>query len=110
MSTKYSVVVVAYKDVSKEVEEIVGKYSIRLIDEASDLVNFCNYGRQFDQDSRACIYLEWYQKNILEYLSRGYTVVVLEIPYSSNKPIVDNLRDIDEQLGDQLLVIEYDEV
>ena len=110
MSAKYSVVVVAYKDISSEVEEIVGKYSIRVIDEAADLVNYCNYGRQFDQDSRTCIYLEWYQKNILKYLSKGYKIVLLEIPFSSNKPIVDNLRDIDEKLGDQLLVIEYDEV
>lgn len=110
MGTKYSVVVVAYKDVSPEVEAIINAKSIRMIDEESDLVNFCNYGRQFDQDSRVCIYMGWYKKNIMTYLVKGYKVVILEIPFASNKPIVEALKDIDKDLGDQVLIIEYDEI
>lgn len=110
MGNKYSVVVVAYKDISPEVEEKVKRYSVRYIDEASDLVNFCNYGRQFDQDSRVCIYLDWYEKNILKYLGKGYVVVVLEIPFSSGETVIDALNAIDLELGDNLLVIEHDDV
>lgn len=110
MSIKYSVVVVAYKDVTPEIEAIVKKHSIREIDEPSDIVTFCNYGRQFNQDARACIYLEWYEKNILKHLSEGYDVVLLEIPYSSDKTVMEVLNTIDEKLGDHLLVIEHDEV
>ncbi|GAU78143.1 hypothetical protein [Fusibacter sp. 3D3] len=110
MSIKYSVVAVAYKDVTPDVEAIVKKHSIREIDEPSDVVEFSNYGRQFDQDARAGIYLEWYQKNILKHLAEGYNVVLLEIPYSSDKSVMEVLNSIDEKLGDHLLVIEHDEV
>ncbi len=110
MTVKYSVVVVAYKDITDDVKEQISKHSIRKIDEASDLQTFCNYGRQMSQDTRACIYLEWYQKNILSYLGKGYEVVLLEIPHAQNKSVIDALNEIDERLGDQVLVIEHDEV
>lgn len=110
MTKKYSVVAVAYKDVTPEVLEQISKHSVRKINEASDLNTFCNYGRQMSQDTRVCIYLEWYQKNILSYLGKGYQVVLLEIPHASNQPVVDALREIDEALGEQVLVIEHDEV
>lgn len=110
MSVKYSVVVVAFRDIAPEIEETVMKYSIREIDEPSDIVTFCNYGRQFNQDARACIYLEWYEKNILKHLSEGYKVVLLEIPYSADKSVMESLNAIDESLGDHLLVIEHDEI
>ncbi len=110
MKSKYTVAVVAYKDVTEEIEKKISDYSIRMIDDVSDLTTFCNYGRNFDQDARACIYLEWYQKNILKYLGMGYKVVLLEIPFNSNQPIIDALRAIDEELGEHLLVIEHDDV
>jgi hypothetical protein len=110
MKKKYSIVAVAYKDVSPEVSAEISKHSVRRIKEASDLMSFCSYGRQMSQDTRVCIYLDWYKKNILEYLSNGYHVVLIEIPHAANQPIIDALRQIDEDLGDQVLVIEHDEV
>ena len=110
MSHKYTILAVAYKDVSPEIEAKINEYSVRVIDEASDLINYCTYGRQFDQNSRVCIYLEWYQQNILNYLGRGYKIVLLEIPFNSNEPIVKALNQIDIELGDKVLVIEHDAV
>ena len=110
MSHKYTILAVAYKDVSPEIEAKINEYSVRVIDEASDLINYCTYGRQFDQNSRVCIYLEWYQQNILSYLGRGYKIVLLEIPFNSNVPIVEALNQIDIDLGDKVLVIEHDAV
>lgn len=110
MSHKYTILAVAYKDVSPEIEAKINEYSVRVIDEASDLINYCTYGRQFDQNSRVCIYLEWYQQNILTYLGRGYKIVLLEIPFNSNVPIVEALNQIDIDLGDKVLVIEHDAV
>ena len=110
MSHKYTILAVAYKDVSPEIEAKINEYSVRVIDEASDLINYCTYGRQFDQNSRVCIYLEWYQQNILTYLGRGYKIVLLEIPFNSNVPIVEALNQIDIELGDKVLVIEHDAV
>ena len=110
MSNKYTILAVAYKDVSPEVETKINAYSVRMIDEASDLVNYCTYGRQFDQNSRVCIYLEWYQQNILNYLGKGYKIVLLEIPFNSNEPIVNAIDQLDIEFGDNVLVIEHDEV
>ncbi len=110
MNYKYTILAVAYKDVEPEIEAKISEYSIRMIDETDDLVNYCTYGRQFDQDSRVCIYLEWYQNNILKYLSEGYKIVLLEIPYNSNEPIVKALENVDIELGDKVLVIEHDNV
>ncbi len=110
MSNKYTILAVAYKDISPEVETKINAYSVRMIDEASDLVNYCTYGRQFDQNSRVCIYLEWYQKNILNYLGKGYKVVLLEIPFNSNEPIVNAIDQLDIEFGDKVLVIEHDNV
>ncbi|OJV66589.1 MAG: hypothetical protein BGO41_03970 [Clostridiales bacterium 38-18] len=110
MNYKYTILAVAYKDVEPEIEAKISQYSIRMIDETDDLVNYCTYGRQFDQDSRVCIYLEWYQNNILKYLSEGYKIVLLEIPYNSNEPIVKALENVDIELGDKVLIIEHDNV
>lgn len=110
MKYKYTILAVAYKDVEPEVEKKINAYSIRKIDEADDLASYCTYGRQFDQDSRVCIYLEWYQNNIRKYLGEGYVVALLEIPYNSNEPIVRALNEIDIELGDKVLVIEHDDV
>lgn len=110
MSKKYSVVAVAYKDISEEVKTRISEYSIRKIDEVEDFQTFSNYGRQLSQDTRSDIYVEWYHKKILEYLGKGYEVVILEIPHLSSQPVVEALREIDEAFGEQVLVIEYDEV
>lgn len=110
MSNKFTILAVAYKDVSPEIEAKISQYSVRMIDEASDIVNYCTYGRQFDQDSRVCIYLDWYQNNIMNYLGKGYKIVLLEIPFNSNEPIVNALNQIDIELGDKVLVIEHDEI
>ena len=107
---KYTILAVAYKDVTPEIEAKISEYSVRTIDETDDLHNYCTYGRQFDQDSRVCIYLDWYQNNILKYLSEGYKIVLLEIPYSIKQPIVEALKQVDIELGDKVLVIEHDEV
>lgn len=110
MSKKYSVIAVAYKDISEEVREQISKYSIRKIDEVEDFQTYSNYGRQLSQDTRSDIYVEWYHKKILDYLVKGYEVVILEVPHSASQPVVEALREIDEAFGDQVLVIEYDEV
>lgn len=110
MKYKYTILAVAYKDIEPEIEAKINAYSIRKIDEADELKNFCTYGRQFDQDSRVCIYLEWYQKNILKFLNDGYVVVLMEIPFNSNEPIVKAFNEIDIELGDKVLVIEHDNV
>ena len=107
---KYTVLAVAYKDITKDVEAKISTHSIRVIDGAEDLTSYFTYGRQFDQDSRVCIYLEWYQNNILNYLSKGYKVVLLEIPFNSNQPVVDALTQVDIELGDKVLIIEHDNV
>jgi len=110
MSQKFTILVVAYKDVTPEIEAKISQYSVRMIDEATDLVNYCTYGRQFDQDSRVCIYLEWYEQNILNYLGKGYKIVLLEIPFNSNEPIVNALTQLDIELGDKVLIIEHDTI
>ena len=110
MSSKFTILAVAYKDVSPEIEAKISQYSVRMIDEASDIVNYCTYGRQFDQDSRVCIYLDWYQNNIINYLGKGYKIVLLEIPFNSNEPIVNALNQLDIEFGDKVLVIEHDEI
>lgn len=107
---KYTILAIAYKDVEPEIEDKINEYSVRTIDEVDDLTSYCTYGRQFDQDSRVCIYLDWYQNNILKYLGEGYKIVLIEIPYSTNQPIVEALTQVDIQLGDNVLIIEHDDI
>ncbi|MBM7562038.1 hypothetical protein [Fusibacter tunisiensis] len=108
MSHKFSVVLVAYKEITPEVESVIKARSIRTIDEPSDLLNIGSYGRQFDQNSRFGVYLKWYQESIAKYLGLGYKIEVLEIPYSSTQSTLEVLNEIDARLGDQVLVIEHD--
>lgn len=107
---KYTILAIAYKDVESEIEDKINEYSVRTIDDVDDLTSYCTYGRQFDQDSRVCIYLDWYQNNILKYLGEGYKIVLIEIPYSTNQPIVEALTQVDIQLGDNVLIIEHDDI
>lgn len=110
MSAKYTVLAVAYRKVGEDVKRKLDTLSIRKIDEIEDLQNFCTYGRQMDQNSRVCIYLDWYRQNILKYLGQGYEVALIELPRHGNATVVDSLKQIDIELGEELLVIEEDHV
>lgn len=110
MSHKYTILAVAYRNVDPETLKTIHRHSVRKIDEVSDLNDFCAYGRQFDQDSRVAIYLDWYESDILKYLEKGYEVALLELPYSGHGPIVEAFEALDIELGDDVLIIEHDEV
>ncbi|MDO4799999.1 MAG: hypothetical protein Q4A52_05725 [Bacillota bacterium] len=110
MNTKYTVLAVAYRKIGDDVKKKLDALSIRKIDEIEDLQNFCSYGRQMDQNSRVCIYLDWYRQNILRYLGMGYEVALIELPRHGDATVVESLKQIDIELGDELLVIEEDHV
>lgn len=110
MGKKYTVLLVAYRNIAEAVRKKVEALSVRRIDEASDLIHFTSYGRQMDQDSRVDIYFDWYRKTVLDYLARGYEICLMEIPYQGNQTTVEALEALDIALGEELLVIEHDDV
>lgn len=108
---KYTVVLVAYKDIPIDVEKKIKERMLRNI-KSADEVNLSSslvgLRGSMNSNSRSDIYLDWYRNSIREYLKKGYEIAILELHYDINNERMAVIKYLDEEYGDNLLVIECD--
>ena len=110
---KFTVVLVAYKDIPKEVELKIKERMLREIDEPSDIdlhSSLIGLRGSMNLNSRTDIYIDWYRKAIRNHLSKGYNLALLELPFDNKKDKVKALNHLDEEYGDNILVLECDDI
>ena len=114
MNSKYTVILVAYKEIPEQVEAKLKERMLRYIDSPSDIQDTELYGISsrggFNTNIRENIYFDWYKKEILEYLSKGYKLVLMEVPHSVSKSRLEVLNGLDDTFGENLLVLEHDDI
>ncbi len=108
MSTKYKVVVIAYRELKEEDEQKIYNSSIRTLDDLDDLKEVyinCS-GKGFNQNDRVCIYLDWFRDKAKEKIEEGYNVGILEMPIKSGNVELEVYKQLDIDYGEDLLVLE----
>lgn len=110
---KFTVLLVAYKDIPLEVEYKIKDRMLKSIQSLNDIdINSSLNGLRgsMNLNSRTDIYMDWYKKAIKNHLNRGYSLALLELPYDINKERVEVLNHLDEEYGDNILVLECDDI
>ncbi len=106
MNSKYEVIAIAHRDISDEVKNKFFRYSICEFHEIDDIQEIKNIqGRTMDINTRASIYVSWFEDKIEEKIEKGYKVSILELPFTYQSQ-VELLEKLDIQLGDDLLILE----
>ncbi|WP_425448364.1 hypothetical protein [Dethiothermospora halolimnae] len=111
MSNKYTVFLIAYRDVEEKIEKILTNSSVKTIDELEDLEQtevFCSRG--FNLNSRICIYVDWFRDKAKQKVKDGYKLAILEVPHSVGKSKSDLLNELDISFEEDILVLETVEV
>lgn len=107
MNSKYKVVAIAYKNIEKTVVERISKYSIKDIDDISDLETSVTYcGKGFNLNDRICIYIDWFKDTAIEKLKEGYIVSILELPQAISGSRVELLELLDIEYKEDLIILE----
>lgn len=103
---KYKVVAVAYRDVEETIIKRICKNSIKDIDSIDDLYNteeFCTRG--FNMNNRVCIYLDWFRDEFKKRLKNNYKISLMEMPFKEGVHRSEFLELLDEEYGDEVLVL-----
>ncbi|NLW40172.1 MAG: hypothetical protein GXY96_04510 [Tissierellia bacterium] len=110
---KYKVLLIAYKDVDKKIKDIITKYSVLNIQDKDIVLRQTKYpgsGRSFDLNDRISIYLGWFKDRIVEKLDKGYTLDIIEIHKSYGNRIEQVLSALPLIYGDDIVVLDMQEV
>lgn len=103
---KYKVVAVAYRDVEETIIKRICKNSIKDIDSIDDLNSteeFCTRG--FSMNNRICIYLDWFRDEFKKRLKDNYKISLMEMPFKEGVHRSEFLELLDEEYGDEVLVL-----
>lgn len=110
--SKYKVALVAYKDLSEDIEKdllynfisnITTKEDIQ--ENSSDVYKNCS-GLSY----RTSLYHKWFKDKILKKINEGYRLGIVEIPKSYGNSYEVKLRELDKKFGDHILVIATEEL
>lgn len=105
--SKYKVLLVAYKDLTKEMETELLYYFIsnirnkKEIEENVSASDKSSSGLSF----RTGIYHNWFKDTILERLNEDYKLGIVEIPKSYGDSDEVKLKELDEKFGDNILIV-----
>lgn len=103
---KYKVIAVAYRDIEETIKKRICKYSAKDIFSMKDLENISEFcGRGFNMNDRICIYLDWFKEDFKKKLKDGYNISLIEMPYKKGNYQSDFLGFLDEEYGEELIVI-----
>ncbi|CCQ94240.1 hypothetical protein CULT_1760007 [[Clostridium] ultunense Esp] len=111
--SKYKVLLVAYKDIDQKTKNIITKYSVCNIKNKDVFLGQTNYqgsGRNFNLNDRVSIYIGWFKDQIIEKLDQGYTLDIVEIHKSYGNTREELLKVLDIEYGDNILVLDIQEI
>ncbi len=106
---KYLSILIAYKNIDKDIKEILTKYSVYHIDEKEKLdflKDLMVTGQKVGLNERLQVYLEKFNDNILEKLDKGYVLDIIEIHKSYDISRRELLEELDVQFGEDILVVD----
>jgi len=106
---KYLSILIAYKNINKDIKEILTKYSVYHIDEKDDLdflEELMVAGQKVGLNERLQVYLEKFNYSILEKLEKGYMLDIIEIHKSYDISRRRLLEELDMQFGENILVVD----
>ena len=116
-TTKYKAMLIAYKDIDQKIKNIVTKYSVcnikdknKLEELLSEQTNYQGSGRDFNLNDRTSIYIGWFKEQIQEKLDEGYTLDIIEVHKSYGNTRGELLKALDIEYGDDILVLDIQEL
>lgn len=111
MSSKYTVFLIAYKNLDKNVEKILINNSVRTINTINDFHQSGEFhSKGLNLNDRLSIYMDWFETKAKEKIKDGYEVAILEVPRSVGKTKQDLLSTLDIGFEKDILVLETVEV
>ncbi|QQY80209.1 hypothetical protein EDD65_10323 [Keratinibaculum paraultunense] len=116
-TAKYKVMLVAYKDIEPRVKNIITKHSVCNIKDKNVFdrllqkqTNYQGSGRNFNLNDRIGIYLGWFKDKISEKLEEGYILDIIEVHKSYGNTREELLKALDIEYGDDILVLDIQEL
>lgn len=109
----YKVLLVAYKDIDQKTKNIITNNSVWNIKNKDIFIGQTNYqgsGVSFNLNDRVNIYIGWFQEQIMEKLDEGYTFEIVEIHKSYGDRRVDLLKNLAVENGNNVLILNAQEV
>lgn len=109
---KYKVLLVAYKELAKDMEEKLAYYFISSVKSREELEkgSSSNERSLAGLSFRTGLYHKWFKETILQKLNEGYKLGIVEIPksYGDNQEVL--LKELDEEFGDNILIVATEEL
>ncbi|MBU5425316.1 hypothetical protein KQI41_02725 [Tissierella pigra] len=108
---KYKVLLVAYKDLTEEMENELHYYFISNIRSKEEIEE--NYGMDKSSSGlsfRTGLYHKWFKETILQKIEEGYSLGIVEISKSYGDSEEMKLKELDEKFGDSILILETQEL
>lgn len=110
--TKYKVLLVAYKDLNEEMEKELLYYFVSNIRSKSQIEENISASDKSSSglSFRTGIYHNWFREAMLERLSEGYNLGIVEIPKSYGDSDEVKLKELDDKFGDNILIVGTEEL
>lgn len=110
--SKYKVLLVAYKDLTEDMEKELLYYFISNIRSKKEIEEnvFGSDKSSSGLSFRTGIYHNWFKDTILEKLNEEYRLGIVEIPKSYGNSDEVKLKELDEKFGGNILVVATEEL
>lgn len=111
-SSKYKVLLVAYKDLSEEMEKELLYYfisNVRKKKDIEDVVSGSDRGSS-GLSFRTSLYHKWFRDMMEKKLDEGYNLGMVEIARSYGDSDAKKLKELDDKFGDNILIIATEEL
>ena len=111
-SKKYKVLLVAYKDLSEEMEKELLYYFISNVRKKKDIKDLIlGSDKSLSGSSfRTCVYHKWFKDIMIEKLDEGYKLGLVEIAKSYGDSDAKKLKELDDKFGDNILIVATEEL
>jgi len=110
--SKYKVLLVAYKDLTEEMEKELLYYFISNINNKNEIEESITASDKSSSglSFRTGIYHNWFKDTILEKLNDGYKLGIVETPKSYGDGDEVKLKELDDKFGDNILIVGTEEL
>lgn len=111
-SSRFKVLLVAYKELSEEKEKELVHYfisNIRKKKDIEDVISGCDKSSS-GLSYRTCLYHRWFRDIMEEKLEEGYKLGMVEIARSYGETDENKLKELDDKFGDNILIIASEEL
>lgn len=111
-TSRYKVLLVAYRDLAEETEKELLYHFISNISKKKDIedvISGCDKNSS-GLSFRTCLYHRWFRDLMEEKLDEGYKLGMVEIAKSYGDADVKKIKELDDKFGDDILIIASEEL